>query len=280
MSLNIDKTHPCSNEIYTPCSNRKIEYIVIHFTGDGNVPAKNYAKCNQYNNAHRDASWHYIVGNKTENYKIYQSVADKDIAWHCGANKYRHPKCRNNNSIGIEHCCYWQNGKAYFEEGTIEKSIELVVALMSKYKIPISNVIRHYDVTGKNCPQPFLYNDGQWEKYLFKIKEKVTNPNNKIENVSIKENKKLAEAVSKLIKKGCAIDYNQWKREDLFPMKHSRLLFEKIFKVLFKVNTYKEGIDYLVKNKIINTPNIWYDERALAQPKYISALLIKLSEIE
>ena len=106
------------------------------------------------------------------------------------------------------------------------------------------------------------------------LNEKITSQQS-IENI----NEELSNAVSILIKKGCNIEYQQWKREDLFPMKHTKLLFEKIFKTMFKVNTYKEGIDYLVKNKIINTPDIWYNEKALQQKKYITSLLIKLSKL-
>ena len=34
--------------------------------------------------------------------EIWQCVEDQNIAWHCGASSYKHPECRNANSIGIE----------------------------------------------------------------------------------------------------------------------------------------------------------------------------------
>ena len=185
MDLIIDKTHPCSPQIYNKGKNKVNKYIVIHFTGDDRVKAENYAICNQYNNAKRDASWHYCVGNSKENFKIYQSVEDNDIAWHCGATKYIHKDCRNSNSIGIEHCCYWKDGKAYFEEGTIEASVKLVLSLMKKYNNPIENILMHYHVTGKSCPMPFLYNDGKWEKYLEKVKKELGLSKYKIETINI-----------------------------------------------------------------------------------------------
>ena len=43
-------------------------------------------------------------------------------------------------------------------EKTEANAIELVKYLMNKYNIPASNVIRHCDVTGKNCPKPFVEN--------------------------------------------------------------------------------------------------------------------------
>lgn len=185
MDLIIDKKHPCNPKIYNKGINKVNKYIVIHFTGDSNVKAENYAICNQYNNAKRDASWHYCVGNSKENFKIYQSVEDNDIAWHCGGKNYTHQYCRNNNSIGIEHCCYWKDGKAYFEDGTIEASVKLVVSLMKKYKIPIENVLMHYHVTGKMCPMPFLYGDNKWEDYLARIKQALNEPEYKLKTINI-----------------------------------------------------------------------------------------------
>lgn len=167
MVILIDKSLPCHKDLYNEKTDRKIEYIVIHFVGCAGVKAWNFAYCNHKKNSNRQASWHYCIGNKEENYKVYQSVPDMSIAWHCGdgtAGSFG-GKCTNKNSIGIEHCFYYAGSKAYFEKGTIETSIELVSQLMKKYNIPIDHVIRHYDVSKKMCPQPFLYNDGLWEDY-------------------------------------------------------------------------------------------------------------------
>lgn len=173
MSIIINKSLPCHKDLYNEKASRKIEYIVIHFVGCAGVKAWNFAYCNHKKNSNRQASWHYCVSNKEENYKIYQSVEDKDIAWHCGdgSGGVYGGKCTNKNSIGIEHCFYYAGGKAYFEKGTMDASVELVAQLMKKYNIPADHVIRHYDVSKKMCPQPFLYNDGLWEAY----KEQLSN---------------------------------------------------------------------------------------------------------
>ena len=47
----------------------------------------------------------------------------------------------------------------YFSEETITNTIELVRRKMEEYDIPIENVIRHYDVTAKWCPRPFVGTD-------------------------------------------------------------------------------------------------------------------------
>lgn len=67
--------------------------------------------------------------------------------------KYYHKKCRNNNSIGIEMCL---TSKNMISDRTIQNTVELVQLLMKKYKIAPENVVRHYDVTHKLCPAPFI----------------------------------------------------------------------------------------------------------------------------
>lgn len=123
-----------------------IKYIVLHYTandgdtdeGNGNYFANNIVK----------ASAHYFVDDDS----VTQAVPDNYIAYHCGATKYKHKTCRNANSIGIELCDDVKNGKIYPSAKTIENALWLTNTLMKKYNIPQSNVIRHYDVTGKLCP--------------------------------------------------------------------------------------------------------------------------------
>ena len=89
------------------------------------------------------------------------------MAWHCGkSGKYYHSKCRNDNAIGIELCSEKDSkGNYYFTNETINNAVGLVKMLMEKYNIPIENVVRHYDVTHKNCPAPFVNNITAWDNF-------------------------------------------------------------------------------------------------------------------
>ena len=123
-----------------------IKYIVIHYTAnDGDTDENNG---NYFKNNVVESSAHYFVDDDS----ITQSVPDNYIAWHCGAKTYKHPVCRNANSIGIEICDDVKNGVIYPSAKTIANAIELTEFLMKKYNIPKANVIRHYDVMGKICP--------------------------------------------------------------------------------------------------------------------------------
>ena len=152
----------------------RIKYIVVHFTANNGDTA--YGNTN-YFKSYRGASAHYFVDENG----IYQSVEDKNIAWHCGAKKYKHSTCRNSNSLGVELCSRKDSkGNFYFMDKTVDNTVELVKMLMAKYNVPIANVIRHYDVTGKNCPEPFVRDIKAWQNFKDRLEEKVVKQNIKI----------------------------------------------------------------------------------------------------
>ncbi len=147
---------------YLPASRGKgdIQYIVIHFTANDGDTAQNNA--DYFAREDISTSAHYFVD---EN-EVWQSVADHDIAWHCGTKgTYYHPYCRNANSIGIEMCSRLQDGKYYFRQGTIENAEVLARMLMEKYGIGADHVVRHYDVTHKTCPAPYVESAAAWNAF-------------------------------------------------------------------------------------------------------------------
>ncbi len=167
----------CNSANYRKGRTSPIKYIVIHYTSNNGDTAKN--NVDYYSSAVVKASAHYFVD---EYDTVYQSVLDTDTAWAVGATKYVHPYCRNANSISIELCSRNVNGSGrpatdkgwYFKDETVNNAIAVTKELMAKYNIPIENVIRHYDVTGKICPAPFandvtLWND--FKKRLIEVTE-------------------------------------------------------------------------------------------------------------
>ena len=144
-----------------------IKYIVVHYTAnDGDTDENNG---NYFKNNYVGASAHYFVDGDS----ITQSVPDNHIAWHCGANRYKHPTCRNSNSIGVELCDERRNGVYYPTNETIANALELVEYLMKKYNIPKENVIRHYDVTGKMCPAYWCGNDLKDKLWLTEFHDRL-----------------------------------------------------------------------------------------------------------
>ena len=145
----------------------RIKYIVLHYTGNNGDTA--LANTN-YFKSYRGASAHYFVDENN----IYQSIEDKNIAWHCGAISYKHPYCRNSNSIGIEMCCHLDaQGSWTIDEATMAAAAELGRDIMARYGIPLENVLRHYDVTGKLCPRP-LIDEGKWAAFKARLEDTMT----------------------------------------------------------------------------------------------------------
>lgn len=147
----------CNSQNFTPGRSQKVKYLVIHYTSNNGDTAKNNA--DYFTREKVGASAHYFCDES----EIWQSVKDTDTAWHCGAKTYKHPECRNSNSIGIEICMNDNSGKV--RQGSIDTAAELARYLMKRYGILLANVIRHHDVTGKDCPAPMVSDPALWDAF-------------------------------------------------------------------------------------------------------------------
>lgn len=179
---------PTIKDVLTNCNHgtggNRPKYLVVHYFGAlGNAASV----AEWFRNPSARASAHYAVD---EGSIIYRCVRGTDTAWHCGDGSL-HPECRNWNSIGIEIRPKKRNAASvgaydkdwYFDDRALENALWLVRRLMKQYKIPVENVIRHYDVSGKMCPRPFVgsdvntyYNttgDVQWQRFKERIEDEV-----------------------------------------------------------------------------------------------------------
>ncbi len=154
------KTIPCDSRNYSGRQGAAIAYLVVHYTaGNGDTAEDNglYFARNAVG-----ASAHWFVDDSG----WVASVPEEMCAWHCGADTYVHPYCRNQNSIGIELCSRRDaRGQYYFTEKILYHAGILIRKLMETYDIPKERILRHYDVTGKICPAP-LVEDTVWERQL------------------------------------------------------------------------------------------------------------------
>ena len=76
--------------------------------------------------------------------------------------------------FAVRNSVFKRNGKLDIKDEVINKTIELTKELMVKYNISIENVVRHYDVTHKNCPAPFVEDTARW----YDFKNKLTGESN------------------------------------------------------------------------------------------------------
>ena len=140
-----------------------IKYIVMHYTaGDGDTAKGN---CQYFKDTYRGASAHFFVDETS----VWQSVELYDSAWHCGDNPPSHNGATNLNSIGIEMCSDIIGGEYVISDETVNNAAELVWYLLDMY--PNAILCRHYDVTGKKCPMPWVDHPELWTEFQRKIKE-------------------------------------------------------------------------------------------------------------
>lgn len=159
----------CNERNYRNGREFAINWICLHFTSGNGDTAQNNADYFAREGG-LNASAHYFVDTE----RIVQSVKDGDTAWHCGRERggSYYNDCRNANSIGIEMCSVIRNGVYVIPEATMKRAAKLTRELMEKYHIPVSRVCRHYDVTRKNCPEPWIRNPQLWEKFKTMLTEK------------------------------------------------------------------------------------------------------------
>lgn len=137
----------------------RITNIVIHYTANPGTTAeqnRNYFEGLKTAKTTR-ASSHFIVGLEGE---IVQCVPTKEVSY--ASNN------RNSDTISIETCHLKSDGK--YTEETYESLVYLTAWLCEKFELTEEDVIRHYDITGKNCPKYFVEDDKAWKQFKSDVK--------------------------------------------------------------------------------------------------------------
>lgn len=143
------------NEYSRPGTNSgKIRGIVIHYTAN---PGSTAVQNRDYFEGLKDskktmASSHFIVGLEGE---IVQCIPTWEIAY--ASNE------RNSDTVSIETCHLTEDG-SYTKE-TYKSMVELTAWLCRKFNLTEQDVIRHYDITGKNCPKYFVEDEDAWQDF-------------------------------------------------------------------------------------------------------------------
>ena len=178
----------CTNTANTTeLKNRKIKYIVIHYTaGITSKPGTAKSNAKYFAKETTKASADFIIDD--ENIVQYNPDIKNRYCWHCGGSKYKtkggslYKVCTSANSIGIEMCSTNSAKKVtnpndtnwYFTDAVIDNCIELTKKLMEEYDIKADHVIRHYDVNGKPCPGVIGWNEdtndiSKWQDFIIRV---------------------------------------------------------------------------------------------------------------
>jgi len=144
-----------------------VRNIVIHYTANPGASAANHVRYFGQTIARQNpndgkpdtyASAHMFI-DKTEAVLI---IPLNEIAYHASqANPY---------SLGIEMCIEMDGS---FHPDTLSRAVEVVSELCKRFGLTSGDVIRHYDVTGKICPRPFVIDPGAWSAFREAINQKL-----------------------------------------------------------------------------------------------------------
>lgn len=141
----------------------KVNGIVVHYVANPCSTAlenRNYFEGlkDQTGSKTTSVSSHFVIGLEGE---VVQCVPLNEVAY--ASNN------RNSDTISIE-CCH-PDDSGEFTSATYESLVRLTRWLMEEYGLDTSQVIRHYDVTGKLCPKAFVEHPEEWEWFLRALEE-------------------------------------------------------------------------------------------------------------
>lgn len=128
----------------------KVQDLVIHYVGNPKTTA--IQNRNYYAQPTTQVSSHFIIGLEGE-ILLCVPLNERSSA----------TNWRNLNTISIETCHIDESGT--YTEATYNSMVKLTAWLCSIYDLDTSHVIRHGDVTGKNCPKLFMEDEVAWEKF-------------------------------------------------------------------------------------------------------------------
>ena len=135
---------------------RGIKDIVIHYVGNpGTTAQQNH---DYYGNPDSEVSSHFIVGLNGE---IIQCVPLNE--------KSAASNWRNIDTVSIEVCHPDSTGE--FTEQTYASLVKLTAWLSELCNLDTYHIIRHYDITGKNCPLYFVEHQDKWEQFKEDVNE-------------------------------------------------------------------------------------------------------------
>ena len=198
-------------------STSDIDWAVAHYTGnDGDTDEAN---ANYFANNNVGASAHYFIDDDS----VTQSVPDTYIAWAVGSyglldqgSPYADEgakywgKCTNTNSISFELCDTIDNNKLKCSKKTRANAAVFIAKKMYKYDIPISRLIRHFDVNGKLCPIYWVTDEEDWLKFKAEVNaelKKLKNPYDVGKIYTLQ--------YAMRVRTGAGTNYKQKKREEL-----------------------------------------------------------------
>lgn len=150
----------------------EVKYIAIHYTANPGASAQaNRDYFENLSTTHETkVSSHFVVGLEGE---VIQCIPTAEMSY--ATNE------RNVDTVSIE-CCH-RDESGVFEEATYDSVVKLTAWLCTRFGLTEESVIRHYDVTGKNCPKYYVEHPDAWEQMKNDIAAQIQEDNVLQENL-------------------------------------------------------------------------------------------------
>lgn len=129
----------------------QVNYIAIHYTANPGSTAmsnRNYFE-NLATTQENKVSSHFVIGLDGE---VVQCIPTSEMSYATNS--------RNVDTLSIE-CCHLDD-TGQFNEATYSSAVKLTAWLCTRFGLTADQVIRHYDVTGKDCPKYYVENPDAW----------------------------------------------------------------------------------------------------------------------
>ena len=141
----------------------QVNGIVIHYTANPGATAQNNRDYFENLSISHEAkvSSHFVVGLEGE---VIQCIPTSEMSYATNS--------RNVDSISIE-CCH-KDDTGVFEQETYDSVVKLAAWLCARFGLTSEQVIRHYDVTGKECPKYYVDHPDAWEQMKADISAQIT----------------------------------------------------------------------------------------------------------
>lgn len=136
----------------------EVNNIVVHYVGNPGSTAQENR--DYFAKEDSDVSSNFIVGLDGE---VIECIPITEVAY---ASNHR-----NSDTISIEICHPDTSGK--FNDKTYESLIKLLAWLCQDLNLKSGDIIRHYDVTGKECPLYYVKHEDAWKQLKKDVKAEM-----------------------------------------------------------------------------------------------------------
>ncbi|EAE7519881.1 N-acetylmuramoyl-L-alanine amidase family protein [Listeria monocytogenes] len=154
----------------------RVSKIVMHYTANPGASADNHRRYFR-DLKERYASAHIFIDDK----EAICIIPLNEVAYHANersckltalqaSTSYYRGGNANLTSIGIEMCLD-KNGN--ITAATFNRSVDVAAELCKTYDLTASDIIRHYDVTGKNCPAPWVAKPSELTRFRNAVNAKL-----------------------------------------------------------------------------------------------------------